>query len=168
DVDVTYSIPQGYSIPSPIVNVATVSTTSPDPDPTNNTAFAQVTLPSAFYTVSPCRLVDTRLPTGPLGGPALPAGGDRVFTTPGACGIPAGAKSLALNVTVVTPSAGGFVRLAPAGAIVPQTSTVNFGPGQIRANNAVVAVGVGGQIVATLGAATGQAHLILDVVGYFR
>jgi hypothetical protein len=32
----------------------------------------------AFYAVAPCRLIDTRGPTGPYGGPALAAGAERV------------------------------------------------------------------------------------------
>ena len=150
------------------MNVATVSTTTPDLDPSNNTAFAQVTLPSAFYTVPPCRLVDTRDPAGPFGGPALSAGAERAFTVPGSCGLPSGVKSLALNVTVVTPAQAGFLRLAPLGVVIPQTSTINFGGGQTRANNAVISAGVGGQIGVALGTAGGQAHVILDVVGYFK
>jgi uncharacterized repeat protein (TIGR01451 family) len=167
-VDIGYTIPPDYSAPAPIVNVATATNSIPDIDPTNNTAFAQVTLPSAFHTLLPCRLVDTRDPNGPAGGPALPSGGSRTFTLPGSCGIPAGVKTVALNVTVVAPTSPGFIRVSPVAAVVPQTSTVNFGPGQTRANSAVVSVGVGGQISATLGSASGQAHLILDVVGYFK
>jgi uncharacterized repeat protein (TIGR01451 family) len=167
-VDVSYTIPTSYSSPAPIVNVATASTTSPELDTANNIAYAQVALPSAFYTLAPCRLADTREAGGPFGGPALPAGGSRNFTVTGSCGIPDGAKSLALNVTVVGPTEGGFVRLSPVATIASQTSTINFGVGQTRANNAVVPVGIGGQIAAALGMAAGQAHLILDVVGYFK
>jgi len=167
-VDVAYTIPVGYSSPAPIVNVATASTLTPDIDPSNNTAFAQVTLPSAFYTVPPCRLADTRDPNGPFGGPALVAGGARIFTVPGSCGVPDGVKSLAVNVTVVAPTQMGFVRLAPVAAVTPETSTINFRAGQTRANNAVVPVGVGGKVSAALGTSAGQAHLILDVVGYFK
>jgi hypothetical protein len=150
------------------VNVATASTTTPDGDLSNNTAFAQVTLPSAFYTVAPCRLADTREPTGPFGGPALAAGDARAFTVTGSCGVPDGAKSAAFNLTVVGPTGAGFVRLAPVGAITPETSTLNFGPGQTRANSAIVSLGATGQITAAVGMASGQAHLILDVVGYFK
>ena len=52
---------------------------------------------------------------------------------------------------------------------MPATSTLNFGTGQTRANNAVLALGTGGQ-VAVLPSVTGggTAHLALDVVGYFE
>src|SRR4029453_6502567 len=40
----------------------------------------------AFFTVTPCRLVDTRAASGTFGGPALVAGTDRVFPLYGRCG----------------------------------------------------------------------------------
>ena len=40
-ITTTFSVPVGYSGPSPIVNVATVSATTPDPDASDNTATAQ-------------------------------------------------------------------------------------------------------------------------------
>ncbi|MGH9367048.1 MAG: S8 family peptidase, partial [Thermoanaerobaculia bacterium] len=53
-------------------------------------AAAQATQPGpkSFYTVTPCRAVDTRNASGPLGGPALSAGGTRTFALAGQCGIP--------------------------------------------------------------------------------
>ena len=53
--------------------------------------------PLSFYTVPPCRLLDTRNPSGATGGPALAPGVARVLTvagTTGPCGIPATAKAL--------------------------------------------------------------------------
>ena len=55
-----------------------------------------------FVSVAPCRVVDTRGPAGPFGGPSLPSNSSRDFTIPeGACNIPATAAAYALNVTVV-------------------------------------------------------------------
>ena len=42
------------------------------------TAGATQSAQDGFYTVTPCRLVDTRNPTGPYGGPSLSANSDRV------------------------------------------------------------------------------------------
>jgi hypothetical protein len=57
----------------------TVGVTVTDPDTQSATLPSAFTYNSgaAFYTLTPCRVVDTRDPTGPLGGPALNAGGDR-------------------------------------------------------------------------------------------
>src|SRR4029077_187725 len=53
--------------------------------------------PSAhFYTVTPCRVADTRSPVGPYGGPSLVAGADRTFVFGGQCGIPPTAVAVAL------------------------------------------------------------------------
>lgn len=56
--------------------------------------------PTAFYTLDPCRLIDTRNATGPLGGPALVAGADRTFTIANACGVPATATAISVNIAV--------------------------------------------------------------------
>jgi glucose/arabinose dehydrogenase len=121
-----------------------------------------------FFTVPPCRVVDTRNPAGPLGGPALASGVTRTFQVAGACGIPVTAAALAANVTVVNPSPGGHLQMFPAGAAIPPTSVVNFGPGQTRANNAILTLGSGGLAARFTLSGPGAAHLVVDVVGYFE
>ncbi len=119
-----------------------------------------------YHTVAPCRLVDTRTST-PLG-----SGVERVFTlTGGACGVPATARAVALNVTVTGSTGQGFVTLAPGNFAIPATSTLNFSAGQTRANNAVSALSTDGQgRVKAFASVTGpgSVHLILDVAGYFQ
>ena len=120
---------------------------------------------TSFYTVAPCRLVDTRTPTY---APALAASQRRVWTVTGRCGIPAGATALALNLTVVAPSAAGFIRLAPGNGLT-DSSAINFRPGQVRANNAAIMLSTDatGGISATNGSA-GTVHVVLDVTGYYQ
>ena len=125
-------------------------------------------LVAGYYTLTPCRVADTRDANGPYGGPAVFAGAARSFGMPGRCGIPAGADAVALNVIVTQPSAPGFLNLYPLGIAPPLASTINFGPGQTRANNAIVRLGAGGSIVVENGQTSGATHVILDVVGYFR
>lgn len=121
-----------------------------------------------FFTVTPCRLVDTRNPVGPLGGPALAAGAVRNFALTGICGIPGTARALSLNVTVTGATSGGFVRFSP-GCQPSNTSTINFRVGQTRANNAVLALGDGGILTANANMSPGTTvHLIIDVNGYFE
>jgi len=122
-----------------------------------------------FYTVTPCRLIDTRGATGPFGGPALQAQADRQFALSGTCGIPVDAKAVSLNLTVTGGSAGGDLRLSGGDQARPATSTINYGPGQTRANNAVVALGQDG--LASLAVrcdSAGTVHLVVDVNGYFK
>ncbi len=120
-----------------------------------------------FYTITPCRVIDTRLANGPLGGPALSAGQTRNFTVTGTCGIPAGATSIAVNVTAVNPAAAGNLQLFPGNAFPLGTSAINFPAGSTRANNAIVILATDG--AGTLGVKNGAAGIVdfvLDVVGY--
>jgi hypothetical protein len=120
---------------------------------------------SSFYTLTPCRVADTRGPDGPYGGPALSAGVERVFVITEQCGIPATARAVSFNVTVTQAVAQGHVLLYPAGVSPPLVSAINFRAGQTRANNAIVPLGTGGALAVMSAAPT---HLILDVNGYFQ
>jgi hypothetical protein len=117
-----------------------------------------------FYTVAPCRLFDSRMATGPL-----PAGVEKVIQAAGHCGVPATARALVVNVTVVLATASGFLNLYPAPANPPPTSVANFAAGQVRANNAVLQLSQDGGLVAlfTMGGG-GMADLIVDTSGYFQ
>jgi PKD repeat protein len=121
-----------------------------------------------FFSLTPCRLLDTRNPNGPRGGPALSAGGTRNFTLTGVCNVPTTAKALAVNVTVTGPTAAGNLRLFAADQLQPLTSNLNFSVGQTRAANAIVRLGAAGDLSIFDGAASGTAHVILDVAGYFE
>jgi hypothetical protein len=116
----------------------------------------------SFFTVNPCRVVDTRLGGGPV-----VAGTDRTFTmVGGACGIPAAAKAVSINLTVTQPTGPGNLRLFPAGGAVPTASAINYAAGQTRANNAVIGLSAAGELTARC-QPSGSTHLILDVNGYF-
>jgi hypothetical protein len=120
-----------------------------------------------FHTVVPCRVFDTRTPAGPWGGPRLDAGADRTFVVGGRCGVPATARAVSVNVTVTEPTDFGFLSLFAVGGVPPLTSTINFRPGQTRANNAAVTLGPAGDLVVRAGMASGGVHVLLDVAGYF-
>lgn len=122
-----------------------------------------------FYTVSPCRVVDTRWPNGTLGGPALAGGSTRSFPVLGSCGIPADAVAVVGNMTAVGPASSGQFGVFPAGVPPTEAGTLLFQAGRLRANNGVLPLGLGGEISVrpTLSAA-GTVHFVLDVMGYFR
>jgi parallel beta-helix repeat protein len=122
----------------------------------------------AFFTVTPCRLVDTRNAAGPRGGPALVAGAQRTFTLSGNCGVPPSARSLSVNVTMTSPTAPGALRLFAGGTSAPGTTTINYRAGQTRANNAIATLGGSGDLAVQCDQASGTVHLILDVNGYFQ
>ena len=121
-----------------------------------------------FFSLDPCRLIDTRGAAGPRGGPALAAATERVFDVAGQCGIPVTARAISVNVTVATPSTTGFLTLFPSGSDRPSTSTLNYAGGQTRANNSILLLGPTGDVSAFCGQASGTAHLIVDVNGYFE
>lgn len=123
---------------------------------------------TSFYTLTPCRVLDTRDPAGPWGGPALSAGAVRAFTIAGRCFVPMTAKSVAVNITVTEPTSLGHLTLFPSGTTPPLASTINFQAGQTRANNAILPLGSGGTISVVSGQPTGTVHFILDVNGYFQ
>jgi hypothetical protein len=136
--------------------------------PQSVTLFVLPPAGGSLYTVAPCRAVDTRRPAGPSGGPALGAGSSRVFPLAGSCGVPAGAISVAANVTVVGSAAAGSVGLFPDGSTPTGTSTLNFRAGQTRANNAVLRLGVTGGVSARAAIPSGSVDLVIDLTGYFE
>ena len=122
---------------------------------------------SRFYTVPPCRVVDTRDPDGPFGGPALAALATRTLALAGQCGTSPTARAISLNLTVTGPSAGGNLTLYPAGSSLPGTSSLNYGAGRTRANNAIAMTGTAGGVSVYCTQPSGSVHLIVDVNGYF-
>jgi PKD repeat protein len=119
-----------------------------------------------FYTVDPCRIYDSRFM---LEGP-LASGVARVVQGAGACEIPAGARALAANVTVISPTGAGNVSLYPGNYPQPVASTLNFMPGVTRSNQAFLPLatdGAGTLTALTSIAGSGNAHVVIDVSGYF-
>jgi hypothetical protein len=127
-----------------------------------------VAVSPGFFTLMPCRAVDTRNPAGPQGGPALVAGVQRTFPLAGQCGIPTTAAAVSVNLTVTEASAAGNLRLYPAGIPVPLVSTINYSAAQTRANNAIVPLNDLGEMAVGCSQAFGTVHFILDVNGYFQ
>jgi virginiamycin B lyase len=120
-----------------------------------------------FFALPPCRLIDTRGADGALGGPALAADTDRLFRLVG-CGIPSTAVAVAANITVTQGTASGSLTVYPAGSDPPNTSSINYGAGQTRANNEVLAPGVNSFVFVRCAQPSGTVHFILDVTGYFQ
>ncbi len=156
---VAATLPVSVSGPSP--TPTPTPTPAPTPSPTPATA-------TAFYTVNPCRVIDTRDPSGPSGGPALAAGTTRAFPVAGLCGIPSSARAVAANLAIVLPTDAGDLRLYPTSLSAPMASTVNFTSGVVRANNAIVALGSDGQVNVQCDMLSGATDFFLDVYGYFQ
>jgi hypothetical protein len=116
-----------------------------------------------FYTLSPCRIVDTRNAAGTFGGPILAAAVAREFPVGSStCGVPA-APAYSLNATAVPPASLGYLSLWGNGA-QPLVSTLNALDGSIVANAALVPASATGAVTAYV---SNSSHLVLDINGYF-
>ncbi len=129
--------------------------------------FTSVTVtpsPYSFYTLTPCRIVDTRNPAGPYGAPSL-SGGVRTFVLRDQCGIPSTATAVSVNVAAVGPLLDGFLITYPGNIAAPVVSTLNYRIGRTMANNAILTLDASGQVSVVTSATT---DFLLDVNGYFQ
>ena len=144
-------------------STASTSTTTTTATSTTTTAVPIPDGPGAgeFIPLVPARLLDTRDRSGAIGsGVAI----DLVVVGRG--GVPStGVEAVAVNLTVVSPAAAGFLTVFPAGSPRPLASAINFVPGDVIANAAVVKLGTGGAM--SIYNSTGATHVVVDVVGYF-
>jgi hypothetical protein len=110
----------------------------------------------SFYTLPPCRVLDTRQTaelTGTLG----------VNVTGSGCGVPGTAQAYVFNATVVPPSPLGYLTLWPFGGTQPPVSTLNALDGALTSNMAIVPAG--SRSVDAY--ASNPTQLLLDISGYF-
>jgi len=125
----------------------------------------------AFFTLPPCRVVDTRYAGGSLGPPSMVAWNLRFFPIlTSSCNIPTTAQAYSLNYTAV-PKFGvpiGFLSTwpttAPDAMPVPWVSTLNVPTGAVTANAAIVPAGQNGAISVL---ATSNSDILIDINGYF-
>jgi hypothetical protein len=158
-LDTTGMAPGAYLVSLTVQNADGTATSTPVP---------VTVLPDAgmgFYTLTPCRVLDTRT-TSPLA-----SGTQLTIASAGACGVPATARALAANITVVGATGAGNLALYPGNYPRPQVSTINFAAGQTRANNAIL--GLASDASGTLAAmatvvGNGKVHVIVDADGYFQ
>ena len=123
---------------------------------------------TTYSPLGPVRLLDTRTGTGLVG--PFSAGVPRTFQIAGVGGVPSDAVAVTLNLTVVDPSADGYVSLTPSPTSTPTTSTINFAAHDTGANGVTVPLGPGGTLSADYKSGSGSAttDLVLDVTGAFR
>lgn len=120
-----------------------------------------------FYSMPPCRVLDTR--SAPIGGGPFAHEETRTYGF-GACPLPVTARAVALNVTAVDASGGGQFNLFSADLDGTSTLVLGFRAGLNRANNAVVALSelqdlIRAQALLPEG---GGVQLVIDINGYFE
>jgi hypothetical protein len=113
------------------------------------------------------RLVDTRSTGGTVDGlyarigTRASAAGLR-FKVPGRGGVPADASSVAVRVTIVTPSAAGYMQIWPCGATKAGIS-VAFAAGQTFTGTVLTKIGADGKVCMQ---ATKAVDVVIDLDGY--
>jgi hypothetical protein len=122
-----------------------------------------------FFSLAPCRVVDTRGANGDLGGPFLQAQVERDFPVLESNCIPQNVNIAAysMNFTVVPHPAGqplGYLTVWPQGEPQPTVSTLNNPTATVVANAAIVPAGNNGAIAVYPFNTT---DLIVDINGYF-
>jgi hypothetical protein len=113
----------------------------------------------SLYTLTPCRVLDTRLPAG---SPPFSTTRD-VNVTASPCGVPLNAQAFVFNATVVPPGFLGFMTMWPQGQTQPLASTLNAYDGAVTNNMAIVPTTTGSVSVFP----SSPTHLVLDIFGYF-
>lgn len=123
---------------------------------------------TTFEPLEPFRLLDTRQAVGV--GTTTPIGptGHATFSVAGRGGVPGGAvaKAVVVNVTGTGPSAPTHFTLSASATSFGGISNLNLAAGQTAANLAIANVAPDGTI--SIWNNSGNAHAIIDVVGYFR
>jgi len=143
------------------------TTVTMDGPQTVTAVFTVSTVPTGagFVPVTPCRVLDTRGPDGPFGGPAIPFDSVRLVAVPqSACGVPPNAVAYALNITVAPRGPLIYLTLWPTGQPQPLVSTLNSFDGRVVANAAIVPAGENGAISVFVSNTT---DVIIDINGYF-
>jgi len=114
----------------------------------------------SFYSVAPCRVLDTRnIGSGqPFSGTLSPP-----VDVPSSPCAPPLAQGYVFNATVVPSPTLGYLTLWPDSEMIPIVSTLNAYDGLVTSNMAIVP-SVNGKIDAY---ADGTTQLILDISGYF-
>lgn len=124
--------------------------------------------PSPGFTgLEPVRVADTRAgqPVAfPLPKARLQAGQTLEVPVAGQLAVPAQTGAVSLNVTVIGPTAPGFLTVYPCGVTRPNASNVNYAAGQIVPNAVLTGVGNGGKVCVYSQQAT---DLVMDLGGWF-
>jgi hypothetical protein len=130
-----------------------------------------------FVPITPCRIIDTRLAGGQIAANSVrsfdvTAVGDYAFqggdaSNCGGAGAAGSFAAAAINFTVVTPGAAGYITAFPFLGTQPVAATVNYGAGDIRGNFAVVKLDQGASANELSVYSFAQTHLVADLVGYY-
>lgn len=115
-------------------------------------------------TVPGCTLFDSRRAAD---GPAPRSNVRRTVTVQGACGVPAGAKTVSIQVTLLQGSGKGNVRFYPGGVTTAPAATLRFQKGQTVTRSFSLPLSSDGKLdLLPFVAGNGTVHVAIEVTGY--
>lgn len=159
----TYAMPGNYHASLTVKDTRGASSTN------SAGVIIQVIPPGDYYTVLPCRLLDTR--TVEDGAAPVAHGTDRMLDVVAVtrCGVSPLATAVALNITVTQPTGSGYLQVYPANlAQPPVTSTLTFATNALRSNNAIPMLSGDDKLkLRPFIGGSGTTHVVVDVVGFF-
>jgi hypothetical protein len=152
------------------VNVVVINPDTQSGTLTNGFEYRLVSTGAKFYPVTPCRVVDTRVPIDPA---AVKRGNfadgetrSYTFSQSTDCpGLPSDAKAWSMNVQFRPITQDSSLTAYPHGVTLPDTTTIMGYVARWRVNNVVVKAGSGGTIDVYSEYA---GRFIIDVNGYFK
>ena len=129
-----------------------------------------------FHAVTPGRVYDSRVAAPTQG--AIKSGGTRLVSVANrrslvdgsvvqADFVPAGAKAITCNVTVVNTTAQGFLAINPGGITAVNAAAANWSAAGQILNNGVSLTLNGNREVTVVAGGGGTTDFILDVTGYY-
>jgi hypothetical protein len=120
---------------------------------------------AAFEPVGARRVLDSRNGTGGYR-TAWNHNVTRNVTIAGHGGVPANATAVVLNVSALSPPAGGYATMWPAATTRPAATAMSWSARELTSKQVTVKLGSGGRI-AVFTSTTGPVHLTADVVGWY-
>ncbi len=118
-----------------------------------------------FYPAAPCRVVDTRNPNGPLGGPPIQGGTSRSFPIPqSVCNIPSNAGAYVFTVTAIPEGQLSLLTAYPTGESRGPVTTLVSRDGRYKSEPTIVPAGTSGAVSVY---ASNTTNVVIDYSGYF-
>ena len=160
----TFSVNHTFTANIDTVDYASVHVTDASSRPEIE-AQATASVGAGYTPVAPLRILDTRNAVGIGTKTPISGGGDVVVQVVGRGGVPANAQAVVVNVTAVSPTAGGLLTVYPDGATLPGTSSLNYAANQTTPNLVTIQM-TDGKIRIHVNE-SGSTHILVDLQGYY-
>jgi hypothetical protein len=160
----TFSVNHTFTVNIDTTDYATVDVTDASSRPEVQ-AQAIASVGAGYTPVTPLRILDTRNAIGIGTKTPISGGSDVVVQVAGKGGVPANAQAVVVNVTAVSPTAGGLLTVYPDGATQPGTSSLNYAANQTTPNLVTTQM-TDGKIRIHVNE-SGTTHILVDLQGYY-